>query len=90
MAERRSPRLSRRSLIVGGVAATAGALVPLVRTFTSAEALPDGPPLPEPPELDLRTVPGKRRTDRTQFQSVLGRPCEKPDSVAADKHSSHR
>ncbi|MFJ8546862.1 multicopper oxidase family protein [Streptomyces sp. NPDC093586] len=62
MAERWSPRLSRRSLIVGSVVATAGALVPLVRTVASAEVPPDGPPLPDLPELDLRTVPGKPRT----------------------------
>ncbi|MET7645817.1 multicopper oxidase domain-containing protein [Streptomyces sp. NPDC005426] len=54
--------LSRRSLIVGGTAATAGALIPLVRSLTSAEALPDGPPLPELPELDVSTPAGKPRT----------------------------
>ncbi|MFJ3224273.1 multicopper oxidase family protein [Streptomyces sp. NPDC086783] len=55
-------QLSRRSLIVGGVAATAGALIPLVRSLTSAETLPDGPPLPELTELAFSTSSGKPRT----------------------------
>ncbi|MFJ2095553.1 multicopper oxidase family protein [Streptomyces sp. NPDC087901] len=55
-------RLSRRSLIIGGIFATAGALVPLVRTFITAEALADGPPLPELPALQLRTPVGKPGT----------------------------
>ncbi|MET9596034.1 multicopper oxidase family protein [Streptomyces sp. NPDC006516] len=54
--------LSRRSLIVGSVVATAGALIPLARSLTSAETLPDGPPLPELPELDLSTPAGKPGT----------------------------
>ncbi|MFD9499418.1 multicopper oxidase domain-containing protein [Streptomyces sp. NPDC060035] len=54
--------LSRRSLIVGGVVATAGALIPLVRTLTPADALADGPSLPELAELDLRTPAGKPGT----------------------------
>ncbi|MDX2624407.1 hypothetical protein PV356_33745 [Streptomyces sp. WI03-5b] len=51
--------LSRRSLIVGSIVATAGALIPLARSLTSAETLPDGPPLPELPEHNLSTPAGK-------------------------------
>ncbi|MFE6041097.1 multicopper oxidase family protein [Streptomyces sp. NPDC056452] len=68
--------LTRRSLIVTGTLATAGALVPLIRTLTPTDAPADGPPLPTLPELDLHTPqdePATRTGTLTAGRAEAGR-----------------